>query len=93
MFNFFFKRKTKNSLPHWGDTKTWIEKIIQSVDNSKQVKVCRELTYKWAEQYSGVLDPNTLRNISRELMIKCDGKYYKLKEEELQNHKKKNKKK
>ena len=93
MFNFFFKQKPDNTLPHWGDAKTWIEKVIQSVDDSKQVKVCRELAYKWAEQYSGILDPNTLRNISRELMIKCDDKYYKLKEEELQNYKKKNKKK
>lgn len=93
MFNFFLKRKTKNSLPHWGDSKKWVENVIESVESVQQTKVCRELIYNWGRQYSESLDQNTIRNISRELMIKCDGKYYGLKEEELLNYKKKSKKK
>lgn len=92
MFNFFFKQKPKNTLPHWGDTKKWIEKVIQSVESSKQDKVCRSLVYKWSEQYSDVLDKKTLRNVSRDLMIQCDNKFYQMKEQELKEYKKKNKK-
>ena len=82
MFN-IFKKKPESQLPHWGDTKNWIEKIINSVDNSKQTTVCRQLIYNWSETYSDTLDYTTRVNVERHLMVMCDNKFFGLKEKEL----------
>ena len=86
MFNFFFKQKPENTLPHWGDAKNWVEKVIDSVDNSKQTKACRELIYLWCKTYSNELDHHTISQVRTHLTIMCDSKFFNLKEKELLNN-------
>jgi hypothetical protein len=82
MFN-IFKKKPESQLPHWGDTKNWIEKVINSVDNPKQITACRQLIYLWCKTYSNELGFITTDEVRRHLSTMCDNKFYGLKEKEL----------
>lgn len=74
----FTKKEEQTTLPHWGDAKNWVIKIIDSCTETRQISTARRLMYRWRYQYSNKIDWHTYSMIERELQRKLDDKWEEL---------------
>jgi hypothetical protein len=74
-----FKKKEKEiNLPHWGDAKNWVNKVIDSCTTTRQIGTARRLMCRWSVQYYNKIDDFIFRQVERELQIKLDNKWEEL---------------
>ena len=76
--NMFKRNKKQIVLPHWGDAKNWVIKVIDSCTETRQISTARRLMYRWRYQYSNKIDWFTYSMIERELQTKLDNKWEEL---------------
>ena len=74
----FTKKEEQTTLPHWGDAKNWVIKVIDSCTETRQISTARRLMYRWRYQYSNKIDWFTYSMIERELQTKLDDKWEEL---------------
>ena len=71
-----FKKKEKEiNIPHWGDAKNWVIKVIDSCTTNRQIGTARRLMYRWSDQYYNKIDDFIFRQVERELEITLDDKW------------------
>lgn len=76
------KKETETTLPHWGDAKNWVIKVIDSCTKTSQISTARKLTYRWRYQYSNKINWSTYSMIEIELQRKLDDKWEELMEKQ-----------
>ena len=83
---FFIKKKKKpeTNLPHWGDSKIWIEKCIDSCQTNEQISTVFNLIALYEKQYRGQFDHVFIENITRELHLKRYNKWEEITKKELE---------
>jgi hypothetical protein len=76
-----FKKKEKEiNLPHWGDAKNWVIKVIDSCTTTRQIGTARRIMCRWSNQYYNKIDDFIFRQVEIELQIKLDNKWEELRE-------------
>ena len=73
---------------HYGDIANWVEKVIDSCENSLQEISARKLVRLYEKQYS-YLETSVYFELCRRLNNKLDNKFYSRVEKQLEEHKKK----
>lgn len=84
---FFIKKKKKpeTNLPHWGDSKIWIENCIDSCKTGKQISSTFNLILLYEKQYKGQFDYVFLGNITKDLHNKRNDKWGEILKKDLNN--------
>ena len=73
--NMFKENKKQTALPHWGDARNWVIKVIDSCINMRQLNTARRLCHIWSLQYLNRIDFKTYSVIEREMRMKLDNKW------------------
>jgi len=47
----FKKKEKETTLPHWGDAKNWVIKVIESCTTLRQINTARRLVTNWSNLY------------------------------------------
>ena len=76
------------NLPHWADSKTWIEKCIDSCQTRKQVSSTYQLICLYFNQHWNQTDNEVLREVVRNLHIRRNDKWEEILKKELKKKKK-----
>jgi hypothetical protein len=76
-----FKKKEKEiNLPHWGDAKNWVIKVIDSCTTTRQIGTARRIMYRWGDQYRNNVEISLFIQVERELQMTLDNKWEELRE-------------
>jgi hypothetical protein len=71
----FKKKEKETTLPHWGDAKNWVIKVIESCTTLRQINTARRLVTNWSNLYYNKLDNTFYSRLNREMMIMIDTKW------------------
>jgi hypothetical protein len=71
----FKKKETETTLPHWGDARNWVIKVIESCTTLRQINTSRRLVTNWSNLYYSKLDYSLYNQLSREMFIMMDTKW------------------
>ncbi len=74
----FKKKEEQTTLPHWGNAKNWVIKVIDSCTKTRQITTARRLMCCWSDQYYNKIDGFIFRQVERELQMKLDNKWEEL---------------
>lgn len=71
----FKKKEKETTLPHWGDAKNWVIKVIESCTTLSQIDTARKLVRNWSNLYHSKLDYSFYNRLNREMIIMIDEKW------------------
>jgi hypothetical protein len=74
----FKKKEEQTTLPHWGDAKNWVIKVIDSCTTTRQIGTARRIMCRWSNQYYNKIDGSIFRQVEIELQMKLDNKWEEL---------------
>ena len=71
----FKKKEKETTLPHWGDAKNWVIKVIESCTTLSQINTARRLVRNWSNLYYFKLDYSLYSRLNREIICMLDEKW------------------